>query len=87
MDEFVGRFDGFWSTKLYDGHEDGIAQAAIQMVGEGSAQQFLVDLINIADPLDMDYPEDAAKADGGERMNNIYKANAACEQLIGVVQC
>ena len=53
------------------------------------ASAFLLELRELADPLDLDFPEDKELADGtpnrlGERMKNMNKASAACSQLIEV---
>lgn len=47
------------------------------------ATQFLTDLMEIADPLDMDLPEDYELAGKlGKRMENIDAASEACNELI-----
>lgn len=48
------------------------------------ATQFLKELMEIADPLDMDLPQDKDLADGGKRMENIDAASAACNELVKV---
>lgn len=45
---------------------------------------FLVSMIDIAKPEDMDYPQDKERADNGARMANIYKLNNACSQLVSI---
>lgn len=52
-----------------------------------NVNEFMQKIRDIANPLDMDYPRDAAKADNGERMKNIRKASRACTSLIRVYQC
>ena len=56
---------------------------------DAEASAFLLELRDLADPMDLDYPDDRELADGtanqlGERMKNINKASAACDQLIEV---
>lgn len=45
---------------------------------------FLVSMIDISEPINLDYPEDVARADAGERVRNINKLSAACSQLISI---
>lgn len=45
---------------------------------------FLVAMIAKAQPVDMDFPQDKARADNGGRMSNIHKLNAACSELVSV---
>lgn len=52
-----------------------------------NVNDFMKTVRDISRPLDMDYPRDAARADNGERMNNIRKASRACTSLIRVYQC
>ena len=53
--------------------------------GDKSKQTaFLVAMIEIGKPIDMDFPQDEERADNGERMNNIRKLNAACSSLISI---
>jgi hypothetical protein len=53
--------------------------------GDFSKQtKFLTTMIDIAQPINLDYPQDKARADGGERMRNIGKLNAACSQLVSI---
>jgi hypothetical protein len=33
LDEHAGGFDGYWSSKPNDGHEDGLKEATRQMLG------------------------------------------------------
>lgn len=48
---------------------------------------FMQEMRDKADPLDMDYPRDAALADGGKRMENINKASRVCTSMITVKNC
>lgn len=86
--EYAGGFDGFPSGGINDGHEKGMDEAITQMFPGNYEKQtaFLQEMIRIADPVDLDWPDDKAIADGGERMRNIGKLNAACSQLI-TIQC
>ena len=85
-EEYAGGFDGFPSPEIGDGHEKGMDMAIQQMWPGDHAKQtkFLQEMIAIAKPVDMDFPEDEARADNGERMNNIRKLNDACSQLIAI---
>eukprot|EP00892_Ulva_mutabilis_P001298 jgi/Ulvmu1/11169/UM072_0005.1 len=101
--EYAGGFDGFWSTDAGDGHEDGLALAAKLMLGDTGARvgesagrnnshnnyvnEFLLAVRDLAGPANLDYPEDAALADGGKRVENIRKASKACTELIQVHHC
>lgn len=101
--EYAGGFDGYWSNDAGDGHEDGFATAIKGMlrdpnarVGASAGKQqpfnkrvndFMTELRDRADPLDMDFPRDEAKADNGARMANIRKASAVCKQMIEVRRC
>ena len=49
--------------------------------------QFLQEVRDRAQPLDLDHPQDEGRADGGERVANIRKASLACTALIEVHQC
>lgn len=46
--------------------------------------KFLKEMIDMAKPVDLHYPQDKARADNGERRNNINKLNWACSQLISL---
>ena len=49
------------------------------------ATEFLKDLLELADPLDMDWPEDYELASKeGQRMKNINAASEACNELINL---
>lgn len=101
--EYAGGFDGYWSVDAGDGHEDGFAAAVKGMLRDKAAavgasvgknqprnarvNKFMQDLRDRTNPLDMDYPRDEAKADGGMRMENIHKASAVCTQMISVRRC
>lgn len=103
IEEYAGGFDGYWSVDAGDGHEDGFATAVKAMLRDGSARvstsvgknnpmnartnAFMLELRDKSDPLNMDYPRDAALADGGKRMENINKASAMCSRMITVKQC
>lgn len=49
--------------------------------------KFLKDMIDMAGPVNLDYPKDKGLADNGKRMENIRKLNGACKSLINVVKC
>ena len=85
-EEYAGGFDGYPSPEIGDGHEKGMDMAIEQMFPGNRAKQtaFLVAMIGIAQPVDMDFPQDKERADNGERMNNIHKLDAACSQLISI---
>ena len=60
---------------------------AIQQMFPGDVTtqtEFLQAMIARAQPVDMDFPQDEARADNGGRMSNIHKLNAACSALISV---
>ena len=48
---------------------------------------FLQEVRDLANPSNLDHPEDEGLADGGERVRNIGKASAACTTLIQVHRC
>jgi hypothetical protein len=48
---------------------------------------FLQEVRDVAQPSDLDHPEDEGLADGGERVRNIRKASFACTSLIQVRRC
>lgn len=53
--------------------------------GDGAKQTaFLQAMIARANPVDLEHPQDEARADNGERMNNINKLNGACSSLISI---
>ena len=85
-EEYAGGFDGYPSPAIDDGHEKGMDMAIkLMFPGDRTKQTaFLVSMIDIAKPIDMDFPEDEARANNGERMNNIRKLNSACSQLVSV---
>ena len=84
--EYAGGFDGFPSPEIGDGHEKGMDMTIQQMFPGDHATQtaFLVAMIAEAQPVDLDFPEDEARADNGGRMSNIHKLDAACSSLISV---
>ena len=45
---------------------------------------FLQEMRDRADPVDLDHPQDAERADNGERVKNIGKASRACTAMIVV---
>ena len=49
--------------------------------------QFLQEVRDRAQPIDLDHPQDEGRADGGERVANIRKASFACTALIEVHEC
>lgn len=85
-EEYAGGFDGYPSPEIGDGHEKGMDLAIERMFpGDFDKQtSFLQAMIAIAQPIDLDHPQDVARADGGERMRNIGKLNDACSSLITV---
>ena len=85
-EEYAGGFDGFPSPAIGDGHEKGMDLAIQRMFPGDHTKQtaFLVAMIAIAQPVDMDFPQDEARADNGGRMSNIHKLNAACSELITI---
>lgn len=75
----------------------------LQMLGDGGARvgagagrdnprnrfvnEFLQEVRDRAQPVDLDHPEDEGIADGGKRVDNIRKASRACSALIEVHRC
>lgn len=84
LEEYAGGFDGFPSPEVDDDHEVDLDEAVKKLLPHGKHTQdcFLQKLVEVGQPLDMDYPEDEAKADNGKRMENIGKLNAACTSLL-----
>ena len=86
-----------------DGHEDGLARAVAQMLGDKGARiggrvgknnsrnkrvnGFMSKMRSMSKPVDLEYPRDKRKADGGMRMRNINKVSSACTRLIKVKHC
>ena len=46
--------------------------------------KFLQEMISRANPVDLEHPRDEARADNGERRNNINKLNGSCSSLITI---
>ena len=85
-EEFAGGFDGYPSKGIDDGHEKGMDEAIKEMFpGDFDKQTaFLRAMIEMADPVNLDHPQDIERADNGERMNNIGKLGAACSSLVTI---
>lgn len=86
LEEYAGGFDGYPSSKVGDGHEKDLDTAVQQMLPGNRAKQnaFMKALVQQANPVNLSYPKDIKKADGGTRMANIGKLNSVCRRLITV---
>ena len=81
----------------------GDAAAHVQMLGDKGAivgehagrhnprnrfvNEFLLEVRDLAQPVDLDHPQDEGLADGGKRVDNIKLASDACTALIEVHHC
>lgn len=48
---------------------------------------FMKKMLSMSNPIDLDYPKDRKRADGGVRKRNIAKVSNACKRLIKVKRC
>lgn len=58
-------------------------------VGRGNSRnervnEFMRELLERSDPVNLDFPQDRDEADGGVRAANIRRINRACEELIRI---